>query len=92
MQSMFGSGAFNQNIGSWNVTGVTNFTQFMNGKSFIDFSTTNLNAIYNGWSSLPTLQSGININFGTIKYTAGGSAGKAILQGTYGCTITDGGI
>ena len=92
MQSMFGSGAFNQNIGSWNVTGVTNFTQFMNGKSFIDFSTTNLNAIYNGWSSLPTLQSGININFGTIKYTAGGSAGKAILQGTYGWTITDGGI
>ena len=92
MQSMFGPGAFNQNIGSWNVTGVTNFTLFMNGKSFTDFSTTNLDAIYNGWSSLPTLQSGINISFGTIKYTAGGSAGKAILQGTYGWTITDGGI
>ena len=92
MQSMFGAGAFNQNIGSWNVTGVTNFTQFMNGKTFIDFSTTNLDAIYNGWSSLPTLQSGININFGTIKYTAASSAGKAILTGTYLWTITDGGI
>jgi surface protein len=92
MQSMFGTGIFNQNIGSWNVTGVTNFIGFMNGKSFTDFSTTNLDAIYNGWSSLPTLQTGVNISFGTIKYTAGSSAGKAILQGTYGWTITDGGI
>jgi surface protein len=93
MESMFhGATNFNQNIGGWNVSGVTNFTNFMTLKTFSDYSTTNLNAIYNGWSSLPTLQSGININFGTIKYTAGGSAGKAILTGTYGWTITDGGI
>jgi len=92
MQSMFGSGAFNQNIGSWNVTGVTNFNQFMYGKSYTDFSTTNLDAIYNGWSSLPSLHSGITINFGNIKYTSGGSAGKSILTGTYGWTIYDGGI
>jgi surface protein len=92
MNSMFGSGAFNQDIGSWNVSNVTNFSQFMYGKSFTDFSTTNLDAIYNGWSSLPSLNSGLNINFGTIKYTAGGSAGKSILSGTYGWTITDGGI
>jgi surface protein len=83
---------FNQDIGSWNVSGVTNFNNFMLNKTDLDFSTTNLDSIYNGWSSLPTLQSGININFGTIKYTAGGSAGKSILQGTYGWTITDGGI
>jgi surface protein len=92
MKNMFGPGAFNQNIGSWNVSNVSNFIGFMNGKSFTDFSTTNLDAIYNGWSSLPSLQSGININFGTIKYTAGGSAGKSILSGTYLWTITDGGI
>lgn len=92
MSNMFGSVGFNQNIGSWNVTGVTNFIGFMNGKTFSDYSTTNLDAIYNGWSSLPTLTYGININFGTIKYTAGSSAGRAILTGTYGWTIIDGGI
>jgi len=93
MESMFHSAfSFNQNIGGWNVSGVTNFTNFMALKTFSDYSTTNLDAIYNGWSSLPSVQTGRNITFNTIKYTAAGSAGKAILQGTYGWTITDGGI
>jgi surface protein len=93
MESMFHSTfTFNQNIGGWNVSGVTNFINFMAAKTFSDYSTTNLDAIYNGWSSLPSLQPNRNISFGTIKYTAAGSAGKAILQGTYGWTITDGGI
>lgn len=93
MESMFHSAfSFNQDIGGWNVSGVTNFTNFMAAKTFSDYSTTNLNSIYNGWSSLPSVQSGRNITFNTIKYTAAGSAGKAILQGTYGWTITDGGI
>jgi surface protein len=93
MESMFHTNfAFNQNIGGWNVSGVTTFTNFMADKTFSDYSTTNLDAIYNGWSSLPSVQSGRNITFNTIKYTAAGSAGKAILQGTYGWTITDGGI
>jgi surface protein len=93
MGSMFNSAtAFNQDIGGWNVSGVTNFTNFMADKTFSDYSTTNLDAIYNGWSALPSVQSGRNITFNTIKYTAAGSAGKAILQGTYGWTITDGGI
>lgn len=84
--------SFNQDIGMWDVSNVADFTDFMIGKTNLDYSTTNLDSIYNGWSSLPTLQSSINISFGTIKYSAGGSAGKAILQGTYGWTITDGGI
>jgi surface protein len=94
MIEMFRSSlSFNQNIGSWNVSGVTNFSNFMQSKTFADFSTTNLNAIYNGWSTLPSLQPFININFGTIKYTAGGSAGKAILQGPpNNWSISDGGI
>ena len=93
MESLFHTAtSFNQNIGSWNVSGVTTFTNFMADKTFSDYSTTNLDAIYNGWSSLPSVQSGRNITFNTIKYTAAGSAGKAILQGTYGWTITDGGI
>ncbi|NBP66329.1 MAG: BspA family leucine-rich repeat surface protein [Bacteroidetes bacterium] len=94
MESMFhGATSFDQNIGGWNVSGVTNFNNFMLLKTFSDYSTTNLDAIYNGWSSLPSVQPSININFGTIKYTAGGSAGKAILQGPpNNWTITDGGI
>jgi surface protein len=93
MESMFHSAfSFNQDIGGWNVSGVTNFTNFMAAKTFSDYSTTNLDSIYNGWSSLPSVQTNRNITFNTIKYTAGGSAGKAILQGTYGWTITDGGI
>ena len=49
-------------------------------------------AIYNGWSLL-TLQPNLNVNFYGIKYTAAGSAGKAILTGApNNWTITDGGI
>jgi surface protein len=93
MELMFAySTSFNQNIGSWDVRNVSNFFNFMLAKTNLNYSTTNLDLIYNGWSSLPSVQSGVNINFGTIKYTAGGSAGKTILQGTYGWTITDGGI
>lgn len=84
--------AFNQNIGSWDVSSVTSFLNFMAGKTAANFSTANLDAIYNGWSALPSVQSGLAITFGTAKYTAGASAGRAILTGTYSWTITDGGI
>jgi surface protein len=84
--------AFNQNIGSWDVSNVLSLSSFMNLKTSADFSTTNLDAIYNGWSLL-TLQPNLSADFGTIKYTLAGSAGKAILQGApNNWTITDGGI
>jgi len=94
MSEMFRSAfSFNQNIGGWNVSGVTDFSNFMQSKTFSDYSTTNLDAIYNGWSTLPSLQPFININFGTIKYTAGGSAGKTILlSAPNNWLISDGGI
>ena len=93
MYRMFSNATlFNQDISSWNVSSVTNMTYFMNGKSFSDYSTTNLDAIYNTWSTL-TLQPNVNINFGTIKYTLGGSAGKLILETPpNNWIITDGGI
>jgi len=88
----FGATAFNQDIGAWNVSSVTNFSGFMSSKSFTDYSALNLDSIYNGWSLL-TVQPNISINFGTIKYTVAGQAGKNILDfAPNNWTIVDGGI
>ena len=95
MSNMFqGASNFNQNIGSWNVSNVTSFSDFMLGKTPATFSTTNLDAIYNGWSALVGgVKPSIVITFGTAKYTAASSAGRAILTGApNNWTITDGGI
>jgi len=83
--------AFNQNIGTWNVENVQNFSDFMLGKTPATFSTTNLNAIYNGWST-QAVQSSLDISFGTAKYTSAATAGRLILTGTKLWTITDGGL
>ncbi len=66
----------------------------MVGKTNLDYSAANLDAIYNGWSALlGGVKPNININFGSIKYTAAGTAGKNILLGApNNWTITDGGI
>lgn len=81
MTGAFQNSGFNQNIGSWNVSKVTAFVNFMAGKSPSNFSTANLDAIYNGWTnrSLSVLQA---ISFGTAKYTAAATAARALLTGT----------
>jgi surface protein len=93
MSSMFGNAtSFNQPIGSWNVSNVTSFSGFMNGKTNLNYSSANLDLIYNGWSSRPVKPS-INISFGSIKYTSGSTAGRNILTNSPNLwTITDGGI
>ena len=93
MRGMFQSATnFNQDIGNWNVSNVTTFSNFMSGKTPASFSTTNLDAIYNGWSTRP-VKTPITISFGTAKYTAAGAAGRAILTGApNNWAITDGGI
>ena len=100
MERMFnGATAFNQPIGNWNVSNVVNFINFMNGKTPANFSTANLNAIYNGWGSLPsvkpntTLPLSTNISFGTAKYTAASSVKRAVLTSApNNWIIQDGGI
>jgi surface protein len=93
MESMFAkSNAFDQNIGTWNVESVTNFTNFMGTKTPATFSTTNLDNIYNNWS-LQAVQIGIVISFGSAKYSASGVAGRFVLTDRpYEWNITDGGL
>jgi hypothetical protein len=93
MQSMFNNAtAFNQNIGSWNISNVSNFVDFMRNKTDLNYSSANLNSIYNNWSLL-AVQPNLNINFGTIKYTLAGQAGRNVLTGApNNWVISDGGI
>ena len=93
MSSMFnGSVAFNQNIGSLNVSNVTNFTNFMLGKTPSTLSTTNLDAIYTGWSSR-TVKPSIVITFGTAKRTSASNFGRnKLVTAPNNWVITDGGI
>jgi surface protein len=92
MQSMFSSSAFNQPINNWDISNVTNFNNFMFGKSPANYTATNLDAIYNTWSTL-IVNPGLTINFGTIKHTAAGLPGKGILAAApNNWIILDGGI
>ena len=93
LSSMFrDSAGFNQDVSDWNVVNVTDATAFMVGKSSFNYDASKLDAIYNKWSLL-TLKPNVPISFGTIKYTAAGSAGKAILTSApNNWTIIDGGI
>jgi len=97
MGNMFqGATAFNQPLENWDVSKVTNFSNFMNGKTPATFSSTNLDAIYNGWSALPSVQPNLtNVSFGTAKYTQAGKPGRDVLTSTvisggYNWAITDG--
>lgn len=92
LEMFFQALAFNRNIGSWNVSKVTNFTNFMYLKTSSNFSSTNLDAIYNGWI-VNGVKPNINISFGTAKYTSAGATGRAILTSSpNNWTITDGGL
>jgi surface protein len=93
MSAMFRNAtAFNQDIGSWDVSNVSNFSSFMQNKNQFNYSATNLDSIYNGWSLLSLIPN-IIIDFNSIKYTLAGQAGKNILTGApNNWSITDGGI
>jgi surface protein len=82
--------SFNQNIGGWNVSNVIDMTFFLSNAA--SFTSTNLDNIYNGWSTLPSLQSTVTFDAESICYNSSAQAGRDILTNTYGWIITDNGI
>ena len=79
---------FNQNIGSWNVGSVKNMTNMFKE---ITLSTDNYNNILTGWAG-QTLKNDVNFSGGNSMYSSGAAAdARAVLTGTYGWIITDGG-
>jgi surface protein len=84
----FNATAFNQNIGGWNVSSVTEMFQMFYGATL---STDNYNNLLIGWAG-QTINNGVNFHGGNSKYSPGAAAdARAVLTGTYGWTITDGG-
>tara|TARA_R110002020_G_scaffold150_5_gene769 strand:- start:617 stop:1465 length:849 start_codon:yes stop_codon:yes gene_type:complete len=93
VKQMFqGATVFNQDIGSWDVSSCTNFANFLLSATNLTFSSSNLDAIYNGWSTR-TLSASESISFGSAKYSSAASAGRAVLTSApNNWTITDGGL
>lgn len=98
MSFLFRDAPFNQNISTWDIDQVSNFTSFMLGATL---STTNYDALLIGWEA--NLQAAypngagyphtINASFGSSQYTLGGAAetARTSMINNFGWTITDGG-
>ena len=95
MSEMFnGATTFNRSLANWTPSSVSDFTSFFSGGSGLD--TTNYNQTLISWdnkkSGPPSFQTPLTIDFGTSKYTLGGSAETARTNLiNYGWTINDGG-
>ena len=84
------SGAFDQDISSWDIADVTDFgTNFMREQTL---STANYDALLIAWDG-QSVQSGLTLDFGDSEYTGGGTAAaaRANLISSDSWTISDGG-
>jgi surface protein len=89
MESMFnGATAFNQDIGSWDVSNVGDMGGMFENASL---STQNYDALLSGWSSL-ALQESVTFDAGNSKYSAASQSARDVFINVYGWNITDGGI
>ncbi|HKJ28248.1 MAG TPA: BspA family leucine-rich repeat surface protein, partial [Anaerolineales bacterium] len=86
MSGMFtGATAFNQNLGGWDVTSLTS-ADFM--LSDVTLSTTNYDALLNGWNA-QVLNSGVKFDGGNSVYCTSEAARTNMIT-TYSWEITDG--
>jgi surface protein len=76
MSSMFsGTTSFNQNIGTWNVSNVQYMDEMLNNSGL---STTNYNALLNGWAA-QTVQSSVTLGAQGLTYSSAGLTGRNTL-------------
>jgi hypothetical protein len=90
MQGVFRNATlFNQNIGSWDINQVTNFSNFMLSAGI---STANYDALLIAWDAQGAMSYSGTVNFGSSQYTTGGTAeaARTSLISKWG-GITDGG-
>lgn len=89
MSFMFdGASVFNQDLSSWDVTSLTDAEDMLQGTAL---TTTNYDALLNGWAA-QSVQSGVVFGAGTTQYSSAGETARDTLVNTHGWTITDGGL
>jgi hypothetical protein len=85
--------SFNQNIGGWNISALTYAASMFDN---VTLSTTNYDALLNGWAYITGGETAIlsNVEFdgGDSQYTSAATTARGVLTGTYTWTITDGGL
>lgn len=79
---------FNQSLAAWDISSMTSALYMLNNTSL---SSANYDAILNSWAA-QSVQSNVTFRASPAKYTSAGAAARAVLTGTYGWTITDGGL
>jgi len=79
--------AFNQNLGSWNISNVLDVSEMFTG---VRLSTFNYDRLLLGWSAL-NLKSNLNFNAGSSSFFRSSDARQQIIN-TYGWSIQDEGI
>jgi len=97
VQRMFQSAfALRFDISQWDISNVTNGVNFLLSTNLFGDSSATSTAIYDAtliaWNNL-SVQDNVNMNFGGMKYTSGGTAAAArqALIDDHNWTITDGG-
>ncbi len=89
MRNMFNEAfSFIHDISRWNVSLVTDMTDMFRG---VTLSTVTYNNMLIAWAG-QAVKNGVSFHGGNSKYSPGAAAeARAVLTGTYGWTITDGG-
>jgi surface protein len=86
MDGMFNfSTFFDQNLGTWDVSNVTTMISMLDN---CGMSPTNYDSTLCGWSSLPSLQTGVQLDALGLFYSPTGLTCRNILTGTYSWIIT----